>query len=65
MRVQQKIRTGGSLHAFTISNTHTQSLVVLKSIHHRCCWNNGTPGEIVEADVTFIVCELVTGYLYV
>lgn len=29
-----KIRTGGCLHAFTISNSHTQSLVVLKSLHN-------------------------------
>lgn len=59
----KKIRTGGSLHAFTISNSHTQSSVVLKSVHNRCVWNNGTPGKRVEA-VTFVVCELVKGSLY-
>lgn len=65
MRVQQKIRTGGSLHAFTISNSRTQSSVALKSVHNRCDWNNGTPGETVEGDVTFVVCELVIGCLCV
>lgn len=64
MRVQRKIRTGGCLCAFTISNSHTQSSVLLKSLYNRCDWNNGTPGETAEAAVTPVVCELVMGYLY-
>lgn len=54
---KKKIRAKGSLYAFTISNTHMQSLVVLNLIHNRCDWNNGTPGGIVEADGTFAVCH--------
>lgn len=49
----------------SVSQTHTQSLVLLKSVHNRCDWNNGTPGETPEADVTFAVCEVVIGCLYV
>lgn len=61
MRVQRKIRTGGCLHAFTISNSHAQSSVALKSLHNRCDWNNGTPGGTAKADVTSVVFELVIG----
>lgn len=49
----------------SLSQTLTQSSVVLKSVHNRCDGNNGTPGETVEADVTFVVGELVMGCLHV
>lgn len=62
MRVQRKIRTGGGLHAFTISTSHTLSWGALKSLDNRCDWNNGTPGGAARAAVASVVWS---GCIYV
>lgn len=55
-----KNKNGGMPATFTISNSHWQSSMLLKSLYNRWDWNNRTPGERARAVTAPVVSELVT-----